>query len=721
VNEVSCTATAAALEALERMGVGTRELTDGLPVSVERLRNPRMSIAWDTFAELMDRTGARLGVEGMHELGAAVLKSPSYRYVRFAASLLATPRSVLRLTNRFLGPSMFPLLGHRLEDLADGRMRLTLEVPSGYRVSEAFFWAVAGQVRAIPRLFDLPNASMELQMGDRQASFTVRLPHVRWQDQAQRVLRMAAQPAVTLRMLAAQRRAEQDSYEALARFRHDLHRLIERLPDGVVILRGGRVRYANSALVRALGYVNVDEVLGRPVTDFLPADERETFPEWLESPEAEAEHGAAAELRMLRRDGRTVVFDMRPVQGIAFAGERATLLVVRDLTDRKRLQQQLMLSDRMASLGTLAAGVAHEVNNPLAYAHISMQTLRRTLMEIEPGSSIDQPLLERMQEALSAAEHGIERVRTIVGDLRTFSRPDDEAIQPVDVQRVLESAISMANKELRHRALLQRDYGDLPHVLGNDSRLGQVFLNLLINAAQAFTTDDRQTNLIRLRTLSGPPGHVTVEVHDNGPGIPSDILEHVFVPFVTTKPAGVGTGLGLSICHRIVTRLGGRIGVESTPGQGTVVRVVLPAAEAPRPSAARSPSRMDGGGRRGRLLIVDDEPALLSALRSLLSASHDVVTAEGGAKAVDLLQRDGDFDLVLCDLMMSDLNGVQVYESIRAQRPDLAARVAFMTGGAYTGSTRKFLAGLTNPCLDKPFNVEEVLALVRQHMASAAG
>jgi two-component system, cell cycle sensor histidine kinase and response regulator CckA len=562
---------------------------------------------------------------------------------------------------------------------------------------------------------------MEYQMDDRQASFTVRLPQVRWQHQAQRVLRVAVQPVQTLRTLAAQRRAHQDSFEALARFRNDLHRLIERLPDGVVILRGGRVRYANSALVRGLGYENVDEILGRCVTDFLPAEERQTFPGWLESPEAEAEHGAATELRMLRRDGRTVVFDMRPVQGIPFDGERATLLVVRDLTDRKRLQQQLMLSDRMASLGTLAAGVAHEVNNPLAYAHISMQTLRRTLPELAPGATIDRSLLERMQEALSAAEHGIERVRTIVGDLRTFSRPDDEAIQPVDVQRVLESAISMANKELRHRALLQRDYGDLPHVLGNDSRLGQVFLNLLINAAQAFTTDDRHTNLIRVRTLDGPAGHVTVEVHDNGPGIPPDILEHVFVPFVTTKPAGVGTGLGLSICHRIVTRLGGRIGVESTPGQGTVVRVVLPAAEAPSPSAARPLSRNDGDGRRGRLLIVDDEPALLSALRSLLSASHDVVTAEGGAKAVDLLQHDGDFDLVLCDLMMSDLNGVQVYESIREQRPDLAARVAFMTGGAYTGSTRKFLAGLSNPCLDKPFNIEEVLALVRQHMASPAG
>jgi hypothetical protein len=144
VNEVSCTATAAALEALERMGVVTRELTDGLPVGIERLRNPRMTIAWDTFAELMDRTGARLGVEGMHELGAAILQSPSYRYMRFATSVLATPRAVLRLTDRFLGPSMFPLLGHSLEDLADGRMRLNLDVPSGYRVSEAFFWAVAG-------------------------------------------------------------------------------------------------------------------------------------------------------------------------------------------------------------------------------------------------------------------------------------------------------------------------------------------------------------------------------------------------------------------------------------------------------------------------------------------------------------------------------------------------------------------------------------------------
>jgi two-component system, cell cycle sensor histidine kinase and response regulator CckA len=720
LHEVSCTATAVALDALAHMGVAAEEVVDGLPVGLDWLRDRRRRIGWNTFARFMDNTGERVGVDGLQQMGALMLDTPSFRYLRTLGSLLITPRQAYELNDSLFGPALFPILGHSLEKLPGGRLRQTLEVPAGYQASEAYFWTVAGCLRTVPRLFDLPDAGIDVHLEGHRAHFTLTLPEMGVRERVHRLTQLVRRPGAVLRRLAEQRRARSDSHAALARFRHDFHRVIERLPDGVVILRGGRVRYVNRALVNALGYQRIDEVVGRPVTHFVPESERKRLSElFVQHQGDDPRVPAPEELRMLRGDGRTVVFEVRPVQRISLEDERSDLLVVRDVTDRTRLQQQLMLADRMASLGTLAAGVAHEVNNPLAYTHISLQTLRRAVDGITAGAPVDADTLGLMHEALGAAEHGVERVRTIVGDLRTFSRPDDEVIRPVDVHRVIESAVSMANNELRHRAVLERDYGDVPPVMANDARLGQVFLNLLVNAAQAFVEDDRRTNHIRIRTLAEPGAGVTVEVEDNGPGIPPDILEHVFVPFVTTKPSGVGTGLGLSICHRIVTRLGGRIGVESTPGGGTMVRVVLPAATASE-APADGPVPVAGPNpRRGRILIIDDEQVLLSTLSHLLSASHEVVTAEGGSQALEVLERDDAFDLILCDLMMAEVNGAQVYERLRAMRPGLERRIVFMTGGAYTGSTRKFLADLDNPCLDKPFNLEDVLGLVQKNMTAS--
>jgi two-component system, cell cycle sensor histidine kinase and response regulator CckA len=505
---------------------------------------------------------------------------------------------------------------------------------------------------------------------------------------------------------------------ALAQFQRDFHRVMERLPDGVLILQSERVAYMNAALLGSLGYDHLADVVGRPMAELLPEGEHTRLGQLLARERPTPEGEPPDELRMLRQDGRAVVLEVHPVQMSAAEGEAFELWVVRDVTERTRLQQQLMLADRMASLGTLAAGVAHEVNNPLAYTLISLQTIRRTADALRPEVPLERAHLERLHEALRAAEHGVERVRTIVGDLRTFSRPDDETIRPVDVHRVLESAISMSNSELRPRAVLRRDYGRVPAVMANDARLGQVFLNLLVNAAQAFGGDDPRANTIQIRTEASTTDHVTIEVADNGPGIPPEILEHVFVPFVTTKPSGEGTGLGLSICHRIVTRLGGQIGVESTPGKGTVVRVVLPAAhdapaDVPEPAAPQA----HASEPRGRILIVDDEPVLLTTLSAMLAPAHDVVTAASGAEAIARLEQDAGFDLILCDLMMSKMTGAQMYEAVREAQPGLEGRIAFMTGGAYTDGTRRFLASIDNACLDKPFGVEDVLALVRERLS----
>ncbi|HLM47501.1 MAG TPA: ATP-binding protein, partial [Myxococcaceae bacterium] len=276
-----------------------------------------------------------------------------------------------------------------------------------------------------------------------------------------------------------------------------------------------------------------------------------------------------------------------------------------DVTERKQMQARLLLSDRMASVGTLAAGVAHEINNPLAYVTANLGYVHEELtrhQEVPPAPAT----LKSVCAALSEALHGADRVQTIVGDLKTFSRETRETqqdpIRAVDVKKVMESTLNLAAAEIRHRARVVKDYGQVPPVRGNDSRLGQVFLNLLVNAAQAIPADgDADHHEIRLVTRMAPSGHVSVEVTDTGAGIAPELMGRIFDPFFTTKPVGVGTGLGLSICHSIVSGMGGDITVESELGRGTTFQVLLQVAsttlEAPAP---RQPKPVVLGGPRGR-------------------------------------------------------------------------------------------------------------------------
>ncbi|MBN1205469.1 MAG: PAS domain-containing protein [Myxococcaceae bacterium] len=260
------------------------------------------------------------------------------------------------------------------------------------------------------------------------------------------------------------------------------------------------------------------------------------------------------------------------------------LFLVQDITRQKGLEQHLLESDRLAALGTLAAGVAHEVNNPLSYVSSNLNFIAEGMAEIlrlleETGRAPDPDWLKRSvkecAEALSEAQEGTGRIRRVVADLKTFGRGEDPSEGAANVVRALEGAISIARPELRFRARLVKQLGEVPRVRGSESRLGQVFLNLLINAAQAIPEGAPDKNRVEVR-LREEEGRVVVEIEDTGAGIPPEVRERIFDPFFSTKPSGIGTGLGLSICHGIVTSLGGEISVESTVGQGSCFRIRLP-------------------------------------------------------------------------------------------------------------------------------------------------
>ncbi|MBU8894595.1 sensor protein [Corallococcus sp. H22C18031201] len=377
--------------------------------------------------------------------------------------------------------------------------------------------------------------------------------------------------------------------EALRRSEESFRALIEGSPVAIFVHRGGPLLYVNPAALSFLGLTG-PELIGAAPLDFVHPEDRRAAEEIIAAPPgvARSEH---RELRFLRRDGRVMTAEVSS-QGLLFDGQLSTVVSASDLTDRRSMQAQLVVSDRLAAVGTLAAGVAHEINNPLAFVLSNLSfvatELQRLAHELPPGR------VAELEEVLREATDGAHRVRHIVRDLRTFSRGDDDAVAPVQLQGVLESAITMARGELRHRARIVRDYEDVPPVEGSEGRFGQVFLNLLINAAQAIAPGAPERNEVRIR-LRAVESRVIVEVADTGAGMSPEVSARIFDPFFTTKPVGEGTGLGLSICHGIVTGFGGTISVTSEPGRGSTFRVSLPLVQPARAEGMRK-ARLDFAG-----------------------------------------------------------------------------------------------------------------------------
>lgn len=375
-----------------------------------------------------------------------------------------------------------------------------------------------------------------------------------------------------------------------------------------------------------------------------------------------------------------------------------------------KLRQQLLISDRMASMGTLAAGVAHEVNNPLTAIIGGLELASEELMNLG---------LERPLRLVEEARHAAERVRRIVGDLKAFSRSDDETTGPVDIEQAIDASIRMIQHEVKHHARLTTVYGHVPLVQGNEARLGQVFLNLILNAAQAMPMARVEDNEIVVETLQTEDGRVQVEVRDNGPGIPDEIKKRIFDPFFTTKPIGTGTGLGLTICHRIVTELGGEISVETSLGRGTTFRTLLPVhvpslntnhAEPP----PHTPLELGTAHSNARILVIDDEAVVGQLVGRMLADAHEVTVMTDARRALEMLNSGVKFDAILCDLMMPDTTGMDVYEELIRLPSEVRPHIAFMSGGAFTKEARDFLDRVPCPHLEKPFNRTSLNAVLQE-------
>jgi len=511
--------------------------------------------------------------------------------------------------------------------------------------------------------------------------------------------------------------ARKDAEAALRRSEENFRTLAEHLPSGIMVHRDGRVLYVNPALVALLGYESATEIIGRPPIELAHPDSRADVRARMERTRTIGRE-PPNEVRVLRRDGSAMTVEMEGLR-LAYDGAPANVVIARDLTERREIVARLALTDRMLSVGTLAAGVAHEINNPLAYVIANLDLLSRELPSLlgvprDPAhASRLRP--EDVSELLRDAREGAARMRAVVSDLRALSRADDMRSHPVDLRAVIASSLKMAGNEIRHRARLVLELGEVPPVFGNDSRLGQVFLNLLLNAAQSIPDGHADENEIRVRLRRHGEDRVCAEVEDTGCRIPSEIVGHIFDPFFTTKPMGVGTGLGLSICHGIVQSLGGSISVESTVGVGSTFRVVLVATTDSTSVEQAGPAPTSS--RRGRILVIDDEPAIGKSMTFLLAPEHDVVALTRAAEALARIEAGEHFDVVLCDLMMPEMSGVDFYSSLVQRAPRYIERIVFLTGGAFTASTRAFLESVQAPRLAKPFDGDELRSALRRAMS----
>jgi PAS domain S-box-containing protein len=396
-----------------------------------------------------------------------------------------------------------------------------------------------------------------------------------------------------------------------------------------------------------------------------------------------------------------------------------TLAEVHDL---RALQQKLLASTRLASVGTLAAGVAHEINNPLTWMHANLDVALERLSEPVGDSAAAAERDAWLRQLLGESLQGVERIAGIVKAMRSLGRPERAGLaRPVDVRAELLDAAKMVRHQLEQRATLDlRLPEDLPPVLAPTSELGRVFLNLLLNAAQALPEGDPARHRVTVAAW-GEAGEVLVEVSDTGPGLSQEVRERLFEPFFTTKPVGQGTGLGLSIARSIVEAAGGRIEVGAERGQGATFRVRLPAAAPAAGQAASAARPRDPGARpRRRVLLVDDEPTAAAALARRLEQAHDVTVLGAGEEVLRHLERGERWDALLVDLMMPGIDGIGLHQALAARWPDLLPRVAFVTGGAFGGRATRFLAEHDVPVVAKPVALEPLLEVV-ERLAAGAG
>lgn len=528
------------------------------------------------------------------------------------------------------------------------------------------------------------------------------------------------------------------AFERVAESESRYRSLMERASCGVLTINAATTAITSNNRAAALLFAGAHiDLAGHTLSAFVTPDDRHQLAEALRQGRWET----WLELGFTRTNKSLGVIELS-MSRVEAGTEEIILVIVNDVTERRQQREKAALTERLTTIGTLAAGVAHEINNPATYVLANLDSLNRHFESaqkshrqiraamLEPDAAIRARLLDEairetsLLELLSGGQtlvretlHGAERIRAIAKGMKDLAGHSELSFTPVDLNALIGSTLNLVTHQVKSHATLVTDLAvGLPTIVASPSRLSQVFINLVVNAAQAISEGKASDHTIRVSTRIDDD-RVRIEVEDTGPGIPAHAMPRLFDPFFTTKPAGVGTGLGLAISQEIVHAHGGELRAENLPKRGARFSVLLPLTT-PTPVTVEATSRPAPrpDGRRLRVLLVDDELYLLRAVQRMLAREFEVSAATGGKMAITTLENASEdtFDVVVSDLSMPDVSGMDLHAWLTEHRPELALRTIFATGGAYTARAREFLDRVPNPRIEKPFTLDAIATLIRR-------
>lgn len=505
-----------------------------------------------------------------------------------------------------------------------------------------------------------------------------------------------------------------EALELLRRSEERFRSVVETIPEAIFITDGTLLDYANPAFRALFELDSGDAPAPLNMLDLLHADDASRIAAQVGA----LLHGPAAHLecRLTSRSGREVILELSAI-GVEVNEKPKILWLGHDVTERKRLESKLLQADRLGVLGTLAAGMAHSINNPLSYTLLNLEHVARRMRDI--GTEHDYYSEARVR--LAEAHDGADRIAKVVRQMRALSRSRASEPRPVDLRAVLESVLGMIGNEIRYRGQLVTRYDAARRVWASEGELEQAFLGLLLYVARSLPETASGGRIIRLTLGTGDAGESVVAVSDDGLSLNENERARLFDPFVS----GDAAGLGLAMCQAIFTALEGRLDVESPPGGGTTFRVKLPPSridvvEPRKPKAVRSTLPLGPVPARARVLVIDDDPGVGSTLRAMLETHHEVRSVEQAREGLRILLGPDEFDVVFCDLIMPGVSGVDLYCALELNRPDRAERLVFMTGGVFTPEAERFLASVPNPRVEKPFSLARVEQLLAQAVEKRA-
>jgi PAS domain S-box-containing protein len=465
----------------------------------------------------------------------------------------------------------------------------------------------------------------------------------------------------------------------------------------------GTIDTWNTAAERLFGY-RASEIIGLPLWTLVPAAHLDAAGA-VYSRMLQTDVEQTVEMPHLTKDGSSV--DARLTLSMQREGDQVVgfLGVISDISEERQERARLAQTTQLAGVGMLAAGVAHEISNPLTWVLRSLRTLNAALPDIlrDPTSAPTKRLTSEVADALDGAR----RMEEVVWALQSLARSEDDRTAPVQMDQVMATALNLTSARLHARARVVEELASVPLVEANAAQLCHVFVSLLVNAFEAIEEGAAESNRIIVRTRE-EGGAVIGEITDSGSGIAPDTQERIFDPYFSTRERSVGTGLGLSVCQGLLSAMGGLLEFESQMGQGTTFRVRLPAQPHTEPAPVETTPDPASSPGRARVLVVDDEPMLRTMLVEMLSEHHDVVAAASADEAEALLDRP--FDVILCDLIMPHRTGIELHQWIAEHRPALQDRVLFMSGGCFRTEDRDYLDAMPTDSLAKPFSEDEVLA-----------